>query len=99
MTLDFAQNGRGRIRCKLKTAIGIESIDSLEQTQIANLNQIVEGLTAILEFICKEADEIHMGHDKLLASIRVTIFLKTAKELTGALLIPCDLARRGLFGH
>ena len=99
MTLNFAQNGRSRIRCKLKTAIGIESIDSLEQTQIANLNQIVEGLTAILEFICKEADEIHMGHDKLLASIHVTIFLKTAKELTGALLIPCDLARRGLFGH
>ena len=40
-----------------------------------------------------------MGHDELLAGIRITGLLITAKQLAGFLLVPSGLAASGTFGH
>lgn len=99
MTLDLAQDGGRGKRGELESALRVKAVDCLEQAQIANLHQVVERLAAILKFVGKEPYQVHMGHDELLASIRITGLLITTKQLAGFLLVPSGLAAPGAFGH
>ena len=99
MTLNLTQNGRRGKRRELKSALGIKAVDSLEQAQIADLQKVIERLAAVLKFVGKKPYQVHMGHDELLAGIRITGLLITAKQLASFLLVPSGLAASGTFGH
>ena len=99
MALNLAQDGGRGKRRELESALGIKAIDSLEQAQVPDLQKVIERLAAVLEFVGKKPYQVHMGHDELLASIRITGLLITTKQLAGFLLVPSGLAAPGAFGH
>ena len=99
MTLDLAQNGGRGKRGELETTLGVKTINRLEQAQITNLHQVVERLAAVLKFIGKKPYQVHMGHDELLASVRITGLFIATKQLAGFLLVPSGLTAPGTFGH
>ena len=99
MTLNLAQDGGRGKRRELKSALGIKAVDSLEQAQIADLQKVIERLATVLKFVGKKPYQVHMGHNELLAGIRITGLLITTKQLAGFLLVPSGLAAPGTFGH
>ena len=99
MALNLAQDGGRGKRRELKSAFRVKAVDSLEQAQIADLQKVIERLAAVLKFVGKKPYQIHMGHDELLAGIRITGLLITTKQLAGFLLVPSGLAAPGTFGH
>ena len=99
MAFDLTQDSGCRKRRELKSAFRVKAVDSLEQAQIADLQKVIEWLAAILKFVGKKPYQVHMGHDELLAGVRITGLLVAAKQLAGFLLIPSGLAAPGTFGH
>ena len=99
MAFDLAQDSGCRKRRELESALGVKAVDSLEQTQIADLHEVVERLAAILKFVGKKPYQVHMGHDELFAGVRITGLLVATKQLAGFLLVPSGLAAPGTFGH
>ena len=99
MAFDLAQDSGCCKRRELEPALGVKAVDSLEQTQIADLHEVVERLAAILKFIGKKPYQIHMGHDELLTGVRITGLFVATKQLAGFLLVPSGLAAPGTFGH
>lgn len=99
MTLNLTHNSRCGKRRELEPALRVKAVDSLEQAQIADLQKVIERLAAVLKFVGKKPYQVHMGHDELLASIRITGLLITTKQLAGFLLVPSGLAAPGTFGH
>ena len=92
VALDLAHDGgRGKSR-ELKATIGVKAVDGLDQAYGCHLHEVVKRLAAVLELARQEADQVEMAHNQLLASLFVALFLVQAKELAGALLVPCDLA-------
>ena len=99
VALDLAQNGGRSKRRKLKSTLGVKAIDGFQQTQVTDLHEVVEGLAAVLKFIGKKPYQVHVGHDELLAGIRITGFLIATEKLAGFLLVPSGLTAPGTFGH
>lgn len=99
MTLNLAQDGRRGKRRELESALGVKAVDSLEQTQIADLHEVVERLAAVLKFVGKKPYQVHMGHDELLTCVRITGLFVATKQLAGFLLVPSGLTAPGTFGH
>lgn len=95
MAFDLAQDSGCRKRRELESALGIKTVDSLEQAQIADLHEVVERLAAILKFVGKKPYQVHMGHDELLTGVRITGLLVTTKQLAGFLLGPKRSCRSG----
>ena len=46
----------------------VEAVDGLEQAQIADLHEVVDGLPAVLEFVGDEAHQVEVGHCLLYTS-------------------------------
>ena len=61
--------------------------------------EIVERLAAVLKFVGKKPYQVHVGHDELLACVRVTGLFIATKQLAGFLLVPSGLTAPGTFGH
>ena len=99
MALNLAQNGGRGKRRELKPALRVKTINRFKQPKIADLQKVIERLAAILKFVGKKPYQVHMGHDELLAGIRITGLLITTKQLAGFLLVPSGLAAPGTFGH
>ena len=99
MALNLSQNSRCRERGELEPALRVKTVDSLEQAQIADLQKVIERLTAVLKLVGKKPYQVHVGHDELLAGIRITGLLVATKQLAGFLLVPSGLTAPGTFGH
>ena len=99
MTLNLAQDGRRGKRGELESALRVKAVDSLEQAQITNLHQVIERLAAVLKLVGKKPYQVHVGHDELLACVRVTGLFIATKQLAGFLLVPSGLTAPGTFGH
>ena len=99
MTLNLTQNSRCGKRGELEPALRVKAVNSLEQAQIADLQKVIERLAAVLKLVGKKPYQVHVGHDELLAGIRITGLLITTKQLAGFLLVPSGLTAPGTFGH
>ena len=93
MALDLAHDG-GRCVCgELKAAARIKTVDRLEQAKITHLDKVVERLAAVLKLVCKEADEVHVGHHELFACLDIALLFIASEELVGLFLVPRRLSR------
>ena len=99
MAFDLAQDSGCRKRRELESALRVKAVDSLEQAQITNLHQVIERLAAVLKLVGKKPYQVHVGHDELLACVRVTGLFIATKQLAGFLLVPSGLTAPGTFGH
>ena len=98
VALDLAHDGGRGERGELQAARRVEAVDGLEQAQIADLHEVVDGLPAVLEFVGDEAHQVEVGHDELFAGVDIALFLEATEELARLLLIPGALTR-GLRCH
>ena len=87
MALDLAHDrGRGVGR-ELEAAVGVESVDRLDEADGADLHEVLERLAAVLELGREEAHEVEVVHDQLLARVLVALAV-TAEQLPRAVLVP-----------
>src|SRR5439155_13314614 len=63
--LDLARNRQGGERCELVAQVGVESLDRLDQAEVADLDDVVQRFAAVLELPCEEVDEVVIGVDEL----------------------------------
>src|SRR5947207_317204 len=67
IALDLARNGERGEGGELVAEVGVEALDRLDQAEVTDLDDVVEGLAAILELAGQEVDEVVIRVDKLRA--------------------------------
>src|SRR5207253_6695476 len=84
VALDLARHRQGGEGRELVSQVGVESLDGLDQAEVADLDDVVQRLAAVLEFPSQEIDEVVVGVDELgadaIALGRVRGFLVEAME-------------------
>src|SRR6202171_2935110 len=66
--LDLAGDSERRESREFESKVGVEALDGLDQSEVADLHDVVERLTAVLELAGEEVDEVVVGVDELLAN-------------------------------
>ncbi len=67
VTLDLARHCQSREGRELKPEVGVEALDGFDETEVADLHDVVQGLAAVLELSGEEVHEIVIRIDELLA--------------------------------
>ncbi len=68
MALDLARNGQRREGRELVAEVGVEAVDGLDQPEIADLDDVVQRLAAILKLTRQEVNEVSIGVNELRAN-------------------------------
>src|SRR3981189_2287026 len=66
--LDLAGDGERRESREFESKVGVEALDGLDQSEVADLHYVVERLPAVLELAREEVDEVVIGVDELLTN-------------------------------
>src|SRR6202171_643897 len=64
--LDLAGDSERRESREFESKVGVEALDGLDQSEVADLHYVVERLAAVLELAGEEVDEVVIGIDELL---------------------------------
>jgi hypothetical protein len=81
--LDLAANRRDRERAELRPAGGVEAVDRVDQPDGADLDQVLQPLTAVGVAPSEHADEREVELDHALARRRVPRLADGAKKRSG----------------
>ena len=81
MTLDLAEDVRRRVRRQARAIATVEAVDRLDQSDAADLRQVVELLAAARVALGKAAHEADVALDQLLACVDVAALVEVAQEL------------------
>src|SRR6185295_120669 len=80
VALDLADDVRRRVRGQLDTAVDVEAVDRLDQTDAADLDEIVELLAAVGVAAGERADEGEVLLDQLLPGGEIALLVVAAKQ-------------------
>src|SRR4029450_9050794 len=94
VTLDLADDVRRRVGGQLDSAVEVEPVDRLDQTDRADLDEIFELLAAVRVAPRERADGRHVLLDQLLTSCEVALLVIPAEENLVALLRHCAVSTR-----
>src|SRR5687767_7305971 len=80
VTLDLADDVRGRVRRQLDAAVDVEAVDRLDQADAADLHEVVELLAAVGVAPRERAHEREVLLDQLLARGEVSLLVVAAQQ-------------------
>src|SRR5712691_7751706 len=94
VTLDFANDGGCGEGRKLESALRLEALDRREQADVADLDDVLERLAAVAEFLGYEDHQVVEQLDELLPDLGILRFLVLEEETTNELSVGSDGGRR-----
>ena len=75
--------GRG-VGGELKSSARLEAVDGLDEADGADLHEVLEGLSPVVELGRQEAHQVEVVHDELAARLLVALLLEPAEQLARA---------------
>jgi len=93
--LDLPHDGGRGERRKLQAPLRLEALDRLQQSDIADLDDILQRLAPVAEFLGQEDHQIVEQLDKLLADLRILRLLISKEETANELTVRSDGGLRG----